>query len=303
VPSRPESPSRARTFEQTLAALDPPCGFSLAEFKDRIAEVVRGVCPVVYIVEGSGRLEPVGTAFVVGDRSDATIITAEHVVKEPQATAVMWPSRDLTLWPDRYLAVRPRGTDGPDADIALLRGAIDDEAEIECIPVHRLEPDLLIRPRRLLVAVGLPASLGEVTEGRCYNAHTFHIIGWAQDVATLPGGALDPRVHLAMRYDPATMRELSGAPRRGVKPVGMSGGVALALASIEHRGVKQLVVDVVGVLVAFRPKHGILIATRLACLAAAMRPADGPFRLVEVQRPGWLERASTHSRRARVVIA
>jgi hypothetical protein len=277
-----------RTFDQTAATLQPHFDFTIEELQGAIAEIARRLCPVVDVADGSGRFRQIGTAFVVGQPSAATIITAEHVVSVPQATGVVWPSREVTRWDDRYSVLRAHAADVPEADIAIMHGSISDGAEpIECIPLHRLRPDLPVAPGTFLAAVGFPASRGKIVASQYFTANTFHILGFAADLSTLPGGPLDPRVHLAIRYHPEKMRELTGAQRRGVKPDGMSGGVLLAPSRVRlEDGTAKLTVDIVGVLVRYRPASGVLIATRIGCLTAAMSSRSSePFRLVRTSLP------------------
>lgn len=283
---KPKAPKLLYTLEQLVGTLTPSFDSSIADLQAAIAEIGRCVYPVVELTEGSGRVKQIGTAFVVGHPPAAAIITAEHVVSTARLTGVAWPDGSTTRWPDHYAVLRPRVPGIPDADIAFFRGHVSGAYpnSLNCIPSERLAADVPIGKGVWLVAIGFPGSLMRVVSGARLIGNRFVVLGFSQDLATLPGDALDPRVHLALRYGPASMRELGGTPRQGKKPDGMSGGVVLVLRRVEKSGSARIEVHVVGVLVRYRPNPGVLIATRIACLADAIRSTDSAgFQIVEAR--------------------
>jgi len=85
--------------------------------------------------------------------------------------------------------------------------------------------------------------------------------------------ALDERVHLAVKYDPAEMKGPDGEAMRGPSLRGMSGGGLFLVVGSETQTGIEVTLLLAGILTTCRGEpHNALIATRVDCLLDAISP-------------------------------
>jgi hypothetical protein len=234
-----------------------------------IAELAVGIRPVTIVRQGSGRISPSGTSFILGAGHRRILVSAEHVVDGPERKLFGVSPHGSTAWPDRYWRLAPAAGSAPEADVAWAAATITDEADEATAAAIRIEAVLPFFPfdeGASLVAVGYPASRGKIRNAQqTLSNQLMSVVCNASPETVYNDLALDSRVHFAMAYDPAACVGIDGQPIVGAKSKGMSGGPAfLVTAEPTGNGAQVIVPRLVGIMTEYHgPPHNVIVGVRI----------------------------------------
>lgn len=233
------------------------------------------VKPVLLVEEGSGGKQQIGSLFVLAMGKHRIVVTAAHVVQRAQRTLFGVTASRTSPWPTSYKVLTPVNAAYPDADVAYFTGVPNRGSAAratESLPIEAADV-VEERPGMSFIAMGYPLSRNKLRDAQTRlrsGRMSVLIDSIAHDAyAALK---LDPRVHLACRYDPKDRVDEDGEEVTGAHPRGMSGGVLLA-PSIEQSSAKKayFVMRVAGVITLYHPAPAnILVATRIQHLLDAI---------------------------------
>jgi hypothetical protein len=236
-------------------------------------ELSENVLPVLEIVEGSARLKQTGSAFIFRHEGRASLVTADHVVCGPQQKLVQIAPGQTVRWPNSYNVVRSRASEIPSPDLAYVFGELDAERPGGIRP-QNIGLEFQTEAGASLLAVGYPGSRADLFQQEQSLKNELHyLLTQAAPLSDYEKVGLDPRFHIALRYDPKGLHDVEGNSKVGAKPHGMSGGLLFAPLRTTPEPPGDYLLVVVGVLVKyFKSPHHLIAATRIECLLDAMAP-------------------------------
>lgn len=220
--------------------------------------------------EGSTARRHVGSAFAIQHERRVAFVTAGHVVTGPTRKRLIGSGGGKQIdWPPSNAILMPRQSGLPDADVAFMTGTLHEgEDTLAAFTLEELLPNLVVRPEMRFVAIGYPASRTRVRGGNgTIQPSAFTLISDPVPVDRYEGHGLDPRVHIAVRYDPEVVVSPDGTPMQGPVLKGMSGGGLFLVGWTDDLPEETRVLFLVGILTEFHGKgSNILVATRIECL-------------------------------------
>jgi len=228
--------------------------------------------PISLLEDGSGKLRPTGTAFVLASGNRRVFVTAEHVVEGHELKYVGLSPEGGVYWPKKYWKLVPLIQDLPPADVAWATTNLAPDASPDlaaALPLDLARPEFRLDEGSSLVAIGYPASRAKVKQAHSVIAtELMSVVGEAAPPNTYSELALDPRVHLAVTYRKDGLVDASGSRIVGAHPKGMSGGGLFVVTYGQPRDRPLLVVlFLAGVLIRFHSApHNVMVATRIECL-------------------------------------
>ncbi|HVX42229.1 MAG TPA: hypothetical protein VHB25_21890 [Gemmatimonadaceae bacterium] len=254
----------------------PPAGLDLNELQAAARQVAKSIKPVLEIQEGSKRMKQVGSSFILRMGTRAALVTAAHTVSGPTTKVIALDKGSATRWPGQYLVLEPLRAGIPDADVAYSFGEVRAEADdlMGGIPLDRMAVNAVFPEGASFMAIGYPASKAEYTAAdQSLRNQLFFVSGHRAGDSAYAKHGLDLSVHLAVSYDPKSVRTMDGNLQQGPKPAGMSGGVLFAPMTLVRGAETSIVFFVAGILVEQRGSpHNLLIATRIDCLLDELAP-------------------------------
>jgi hypothetical protein len=232
--------------------------------------MAENLLPVIERLDGGGPLAQVGTAFVFRHDNHAVIVTADHVVCGPTQKFVQLGPGETIRWPRPYVVVKPVHPNTPSPDLAFVTGELLGERP-KGIRLKDIGTNSEHESGASLLAVGYPGSRAKLRQGDHKLRNELHyVLGSAVPLDAYASLGLDPRSHIAMYYDRAQMNDPAGKPTEAAKPGGMSGGVLFAPLVRGSSPTGEHVVAAIGVLVRFKQRDGVLVATRIEPLLDAL---------------------------------
>lgn len=242
----------------------------------------RAIRPVTRVLDGSGRLKHTGTAFTLGYQNKRLFVTAEHVLKGPEATRIGVSEAGSLSWPHSYKRLVSMAGDRPDADIAFAVAEIEPSADVALSAALSLESvahSLFAEDGMSLLAVGFPSSRARLRDAQTrLSTKLMYVVTHAEPEETYSNLQLDPAVFIATRYDRQELRGLGGEECVGADPHGMSGGVLFQPFLVsDNDGKSEVLLRIAGVLIRyFDAPHSTLVATRVDCLLDVVAPFRPP---------------------------
>ena len=253
---------------------------NLAKVRAAARDVGKCILPVFETEEGSGGRRHVGSAFVIRAGDRAAFVTAAHVVDGPtRKTVVLSEAGKLQRWPARHGVLVPVGAGISDADVAYMTGSFtEDTGALRTITVDTIATNLTVQTDMSFVAIGYPGSRTRIMNGnQTLRPVTFTGISSPVSSDGFARLGLDPRVHLAMKYDAKKMIGPDGSKMEGPTLKGMSGGGLFVVVGNQGADGIELNLLLAGVLTEYRKSpHNVVIATRLDCLLDAISPQRPP---------------------------
>jgi hypothetical protein len=242
----------------------------------------RAIRPVTRVLDGSGRLEHTGTAFILGNQNERLVVTAEHVLKGPEAKRIGISESGSLSWPRNYRRLASTTGHGPDADIAFTFAEIEPSGDgtlSAAIPLESVTHSLTAIEGMSLLAVGFPSSKAKLRDAQTkLSTKLMYVVTLAEPDKAYETLELDQAVFIATRYDRKALRGLDGEEFVGADPHGMSGGVLfqpLLVSDID--GKQEVLLRVAGVLTRyFDDPQNTLVATRIDCLRDVVAPYRSP---------------------------
>lgn len=243
----------------------------------------RHVIPI-YEDNNKGQPELFGNALVVRHRGEVFLVSAKHVF-EPLAD-----HRNLYLYctprTKRHLSGKltwTRSETEPDpVDIAVLKlegEGMPPYPEVNCVPLpsELLLPGNSKRDGKYYLAVGYPSSRSKIRQAeKIVKAEPYANFGPAISSARMKKLDLDPNVHIAIAFHRKRVFGVSGRIQSFPRPNGMSGSPLYLLYDDRHRVNASGVFKVSGILIEYRAKPEVLVATDIGVALRLMHESVGP---------------------------
>lgn len=243
---------------------DPTAGL-----REAIRALAVGIRPVTIVEQGSGKISPSGTTFILAAGPRRILATAEHVVVGPETKLFGVSPHGSTAWPNRHWRLVASGDGVPLADIAWAAATIGEDADeptAAAIPLEAVLPFFRFEEGASVVAVGYPASRAKLRDAQqTLSSQLMSVVCSCSPSSVYRAMRLDPQVHFAMSYDQASCVGLDGAGVVGAKPKGMSGGPAF-LATYEPvgDGAYTAVPRLVGIMTEYHgPPDNVIVGVRI----------------------------------------
>lgn len=239
------------------------------ELRNAIRALAVGIRPVTIVEQGTGKISPTGTSFILGAGYRRILVSAEHVVSGPELKLFGVSPHGSTGWPKHYWRLVPSAEAIPEADIVWAAATISDETDAAtsaAIPLRTVLPFFPFDEGASVVAVGYPASRGKLRDAQqTLSSQLMSVVCNCAAASVYDALDLDRRVHFAMTYDQDACVGIDGAATVGAKPKGMSGGPAF-LATYEPAGDGRYVAvpRLVGIMTEYHASpHNVIVGVRI----------------------------------------
>jgi hypothetical protein len=237
----------------------------------------------IYEDNKKGQPELFGTALVVRHRGEVFLVSAKHVF-EPLADrrelyVYCTPSMKRHLggnltWTRSELAVDP-----VDIGVLKLEGeGIPPYPEVNCVPLpsQLLEPGTSQREGKYYLAVGYPSSRSKIKRpDRIVRAEPYANFGPAISTDRLKKLGLDPQLHIGIAFHKKRVIGISGNIQSFPDPSGMSGSPLYLLYDERQPENVWGAFKVAGILIEYRAKPKVLVATDIAVALKLMDESLG----------------------------
>lgn len=256
----------------------------LDELMEGMQSIIDAFRPVMSVEQGSGRVAPTGTAFVVADEARRIIVTAEHVLRGPEDKLLGVSEEGSIRLPRKFSRLERLSAESPPADVAWmsLETPGDGNAFRTTIPFALASSMVSMTHGATYLAVGQPASKSRVVDAQsALSSKVMMAFLELAPPAVSSALRLDERIQLAFTYPPDTSDKVRNGALPPAHPRGMSGGAMVATSRMRRRdGTTRMIPLLVGVLTEFHKEHQAFVATRLEHLWATRHVgkwAERPF--------------------------
>lgn len=152
--------------------------------------------------QGTGRISPTGTSFIIGAGHRRLLVAAEHVVVGPELKVFYVSPQGSTAWPKQYWRLTASSVPSPEASIVWAAAPISDvtdEATSTAIPLSTVLPFFPFDEGASLVAVGYPASMAKLRDAQqTLSSQLMSVVCNCSPTSVYDALGLDARVHFAM---------------------------------------------------------------------------------------------------------